>query len=314
MLPLPVSQSIAPFPAAARHQADSRSPAVSILVTVYNREKYLAACLESVLASTWQDFEVIVVDDASTDSSMSIAESFRERDARVRVFRNETTRGDYPNRMRAAEVAQGRYLKYVDSDDVIYPHGLAIMVESMEAHPDAALGISHSLPEDEQPYPWKLTPSDAWRKEFLGPGCLASGPTGAIIRRESFFETGGFRDWGVLSDTDLWYRLSARWPVVLLPPGLVWWRRHEGQEFSLIGANVVYLEKGFALTMEALSSTDCPLDAAERQSAGARARQHHSRRLISLALRRGHPLLAMRLIARADLSVRDVMKGLSRYK
>lgn len=286
---------------------------VSVLVTVYDRERYLSDCLTSVLASTWGDFEVIVVDDCSTDGSASVAQGYAERDPRVRFFRNERNLGDYPNRMRAAQLARGRYLKYVDSDDLIYPHSLAIMVEAMDGHPNAALGISHSLPEDERPYPWELSPAETWRKEFLGRGCLGSGPSGAILRRDAFIESGGFRQWGVLSDTDLWYRMTARWPVVLLPPGLVWWRRHDNQEFSTGSAPLEYLEKGFALRLETLMAGDCPLGDVERTSALARARQHHSRRLLSLALRRRRPLLALQLLRRSGLALADVRRGFSAY-
>ena len=290
------------------------SPAVSILVTVYDREKWLGACLESILASTWQDFEVIVVDDQSRDGSLAIAESFAARDARVRVFRNERNLGDYPNRMRAAELASGRYLKYVDSDDLIYRHSLAIMMEAMEAHPDAALGLAHSEPEAERPYPWCLEPAEAWRRHFLGRGCLSCGPTGAIMRRDRFFEIGGFRDWGVLNDTDLWLRMAARWPVVLLPPGLVWWRRHGGQEFTRDDAATVYLRRGFALTMEALHSAACPLTPDEREQAVARARQHHARRLWSASIRRRRPWQALATARRDGLTVRELLGGWRGYR
>jgi len=289
------------------------TPSVSVLVTVYNRERYLATCLESILASTWHDFEVVVVDDASTDESLAVAHGFESRDRRVRLYGNQKNLGDYPNRMRAAELARGRYLKYVDSDDLIYRHSLAIMVEAMDANPKAALALSHSLPQDEQFYPWMLSPVDAWRKEFLGRGCLGCGPSSAIMRRDAFIEIGGFGNWGVLNDTDLWYRMSARWPVVLLPPGLVWWRRHEQQEFTKNNAATVYLERGFALTMETLSSPDCPLPASDRQAALQRARQHHCRRILSLALCRRQPASAWRLFKLSGLKPGQLLSGFQKY-
>jgi glycosyltransferase involved in cell wall biosynthesis len=289
-------------------------PSVSVLVTVYNREAYLAACLESILASSWEDFEVVVVDDGSADGSAAIATEYVSRDRRVRFYQNDRNLGDYPNRMRAAEHARGMYIKYVDSDDLIYRHSLAIMMEAMATHPAAGLGLSHSSPEDEQPYPWMLHPADAWKKEFLGRGCLSCGPSGAIVRRDAFFEAQGFRDWGVLSDIDLWYRMSALRPVVLLPPGLVWWRRHEQQEFALGDADMFYLEKGHALAVDALTSAACPLSEAERRAALARARQHHARKLLSLALRRRRPLRALQLLRRSGLSGSEVLQGFRAYR
>jgi len=285
-------------------------PLISILVTVYNREAYLGDCLESILASTWQDFEVLVADDQSSDGSVAIAKAYAARDSRIRFFRNEKNLGDYPNRTRAAELAKGKYLKYVDSDDLIYRHSLAIMVEAMEAHPDASLGLCHSMPEDDEPYPWKLSPEEAWRKQFLGRGCLNCGPTGAIIRRDAFFEIGGFRDWGVLNDTDLWYRMSARWPLVLLPPGLVWWRRHEGQEFSIGNAERIYFENGHALTLEALESAECPLIENDTHLATCRERRRYARRILSVALRRRQPLEACKLFCKSRVAPLDLVRSL----
>jgi glycosyltransferase involved in cell wall biosynthesis len=290
------------------------SPLVSVLMTVFNRERYLGAAVDSVLAQTMQDFELIIVDDVSSDGSAEMARQYAGRESRVRFFRNERNLGDYPNRMRAAEQATGRYLKYVDSDDLIYPHSLEIMVRAMQAHPDAALGLCHSKPDPEKPYPWKLSSAEAWRMQFLGRGCLNCGPTGAVIRRDAFLDAGGFHDWGVLSDTDLWYRMSARWPVVLLAPGLVWWRRHEQQEFTRNNAATAYLERGFPLTVSSLALPECPLTEAERRAALNRARQHHARRLLALAARGGRPAQAWRLWRKSGLGLGDLIRGMRRYQ
>jgi glycosyltransferase involved in cell wall biosynthesis len=290
------------------------APLVSVLVTVYNRETYLRECLESVLASTWTDFELIVVDDASTDGSWQVAESIALADARVRLFRNDNNLGDYGNRMRAARLARGEYIKYLDSDDIIYSHSLALMVEAMRKYPDAALGLSHSDPEGEEPYPWLLAPDEVWKKEFLGGGALGCGPSGTIIRRDAFFEIGGFGNWGVLNDTDLWYRLSARWAVVLLPPGLVWWRRHPGQEFTRNDADLAYLANGLQMSLGVLSMSDNPLSPDQRMAAESRARQRHARRLWSLALRRGRVGTAFGLMRESRLSAADILSGLRPYR
>ncbi|MEO8577411.1 MAG: glycosyltransferase family A protein [Gemmatimonadales bacterium] len=292
----------------------SDTPMVSVLVTVYNREQYLDACLSSILSSSFQDFEVVVVDDGSTDRSVEIAERFARTDSRVRAFRNEKNLGDYPNRMRAAELARGTYIKYLDSDDLIYPHGLDVMVQAMSAKPNAVLALSHSRPEEAEPYPWELSPAEAWRKQFLGDGCMGCGPSGAIIRRAEFFEAGGFGAWGVLSDTDMWFRMSARWPIVLLPPGLVWWRRHENQEFSKDHASRRYLENGFALTVKTLATSENPMTEQETRMATERARQHHARRLLALSLGSGRPLTGLRMWRSAGLGWRDIAKGLRSYQ
>jgi glycosyltransferase involved in cell wall biosynthesis len=288
-------------------------PRISVLVTVYNRARFLAQCLDSILSSNWTNYEIVVVDDCSTDASVEIAETYARQHDAVRFVRNETNLGDYANRMKAASLASGTFLKYVDSDDLIYPHTLGVMVSAMEKYPDVALGIAHSKPEDEQPYPWRLTPEQSWIKEFLEDGCLGSGPTGAIMRKSSFEQVGGFRKWGVLSDTDLWYRMSAVAPIVLLPPGLVWWRRHDDQEYTRDSAADFYLDSGFRLALTALNSEECPLSTDERQRAINRVRHRHARRLLSTAIKGGKRRDSLRLMRNSGLSLRELVGGLRAY-
>lgn len=147
--------------------AERSNPLVSVLVTSYNRANYIAASLESVLASHFSDLEVIVSDDASSDDTVGIAQVFAGRDERVRVFVNEQNLGDYPNRNRAASLARGRYIKYVDSDDILYPHALTVMVEGMERFPEAGFGLS-SLPDPKVPYPAVSTPHQTYKEHFSG--------------------------------------------------------------------------------------------------------------------------------------------------
>src|ERR1044072_333802 len=104
------------------------APIVSVLTTAYNREKNIGQSIESVLASTLTDFELIIVDDGSKDRTVEIEKKYAQIDARVKVYVNEKNLGDYPNRNKAANYAKGKYLKYVDSDDVIYEHTLEVMV------------------------------------------------------------------------------------------------------------------------------------------------------------------------------------------
>ena len=104
------------------------------------------------------DFEVIIVDDGSTDGSLEIARDYQS-DSRVKVFINETNLGDFPNRNRAAAHAAGKYLKYVDSDDAIYPHCLEVMTHMMERYPRSG----HAAVQLGQPGPTLSVPVGADR-------------------------------------------------------------------------------------------------------------------------------------------------------
>src|SRR5688500_2764886 len=116
-------------------------PTVSVLMTAYNRARYIGAAMQSVLASTFSDFELVVVDDGSTDGTPAIVRAMAAHDGRVRVYQNEQNLGDYPNRNRAAELARGTWLKYVDADDYIYPTGLTVMLDMMSRFPQAGYGL-----------------------------------------------------------------------------------------------------------------------------------------------------------------------------
>src|SRR5262245_27356318 len=100
------------------------SPRVSVLMTAYNRAAYIGAAIESVLAQTWSDFELIVSDDHSADSTVDIVREYAGRDRRIRLSINDRNLGDYPNRNAAASLSRGEFLKYHDSDDLMYRHCL----------------------------------------------------------------------------------------------------------------------------------------------------------------------------------------------
>src|ERR1035438_3224532 len=123
-------------------------------MTAYNREDYIAEAIESVLAQTLHNLELVIVDDGSRDQTVDIARRYTN-DSRVRLHLNEKNLGDYPNRNRAAELAQGRYLKYLDADDMMYPHCLEMMVHQMEQFPQASLGFTLA-PKKEWLYPVSL--------------------------------------------------------------------------------------------------------------------------------------------------------------
>jgi glycosyltransferase involved in cell wall biosynthesis len=289
----------------------SAIPQVSVLVTVFNREAFLRECLDSILASSFDDFEVIVVDDASTDKSVDIAREFAQADARVKVFVNERNLGDYPNRNRAASHASGKYLKYLDADDKIYSHALSVMVAGMEAHPDAALGLSWNIIDPPREFPFVSSPRDAYVSHFLGTSVFGVGPSASIISRAAFEEVGGFSGRQFVGDAELWMRLAERWPVVSFPPALVWWRRHPAQESVAEKSDTNLLSVRYDMEMATLEITSL-LTSAEKKKAAMRIRRRFVRRLLSLAVREGRPAEALGGWRRAKLGVGDFVNAVSR--
>ncbi|MFY7965488.1 MAG: glycosyltransferase family 2 protein [Chitinophagaceae bacterium] len=209
-------------------------PLVSVLMTSYNREKYIGNAIESVLKSTFTNFELIVVDDGSKDKTVEIAKQFAAKDPRVKVYINVKNLGDYPNRNKAASYATGKYLKYVDSDDFIYSTGLQVLVSMMENNPSADWGLCTIKPNFKQPFPILLQPKEIFEYHYLGAGLFYNGPLSSIIKKSAFDAVGGFKEYRMVGDFEMWHRLAINYNVLLMPQGVVWYREHNEQEINSI--------------------------------------------------------------------------------
>jgi glycosyltransferase involved in cell wall biosynthesis len=288
------------------------SPLVSILVTIYNRANILEATVESALLSSFNDFEIILVDDCSRDSSWDIAQKLASEHKNIRAFRNTTNLGDYGNRNKAASLARGKYIKYLDADDIIYRYSLAMMVEALEAAPNAALALSSNVIDPVKPYPFAIEPREFQLQHYLGKSPLGVGPSAAIIRKDHFDKVGGFSGKQFVGDSELWVKLANRWSIVLLPPALVWWRRHEGQQISFEQKSPEVLNTRFELELQSLSQADL-LTPEEKNTANRRLRQHYARKILSVAFTQKRPYLASKLFCDSSLNWTDLLKGFRKY-
>jgi len=257
------------------------TPLVSVLMTAYNREKYIAEAIESVLASTFQDFELIIVDDCSRDHTVEIVRRYTS-DPRLQVHVNEKNLGDYPNRNRAASLAKGQYLKYVDSDDYIYPRGLQIMVEMFEPFTQAAVGFCSFAQVSERPYPFQLSPREAYQYSYFNRthSIFSRASLSSIIRRDKFEAVGGFTGKIMVGDFEMWHILAARFPVVLLPDGIVWNREHPAQEIQDFRNRPSDAFTYNRISIDYLQRPECPLLPDERKRALKMIRRGQARRIL----------------------------------
>ncbi len=237
-------------------------PVVSVLMTAFNREQYIAAAIESVLASTLSDFELIVTDDCSSDHTVAIAKAFEQKDQRIKVYVNEKNLGDYPNRNKAASCAKGKYIKYLDSDDLMYPHCLQVMVQAMEQFPEAGYGLS-CAGDSLYPYPISISPHDAYWEHFNGQNHFDRAPGSAIIKKTAFDAVGGFSGERMIGDNELWLKIGRYYPLVKFPVDLYWARTHSGQESKSDYAKE-YDQLRKKVFSEAFAHKDCPLSEAEK--------------------------------------------------
>src|SRR5436190_19138080 len=112
------------------------TPLVSVIIPSYNHEKFVKECIESVLNQTFQDFEIIITDDSSTDRTVEIIKSFK--DPRIKLFVHSQNRGACVATNNCIRHSKGRYIAMLSSDDAWYPEKLTIQVRYMEDHPNIA--------------------------------------------------------------------------------------------------------------------------------------------------------------------------------
>lgn len=233
------------------------SPEVSVLMTSYNREKFIGFAIESIQASTFRNWELVITDDGSKDRTVEIVKSYAAEDNRIKLFLNKVNLGDYGNRNQAASHASGKYLKYVDADDYIYPWGLQILVDCMEAHPEAGWGLCSLEQNNDRPFPFQLSPEQAYLYHYKGPGLFHKAPLSSIIRRDAFEAVGGFDPIRMAGDYNMWHKLGQRFNVVLMPAGLVWYRKHDSQEMNHYHKFIGIYE---SIQMKYLKDSRCPLN------------------------------------------------------
>lgn len=207
--------------------SDAQGPRVTVFMPVFNRAPVLPAAIESVLEQTYQDFELLVVDDGSTDDSTDVVRGYRKHDSRVRLVVLERNEGIPRTRNRGLELARGEYLAHADSDDTSLPERLAHQVAFLDQHPEIAAVGSWVLRTDEHGRGFRgplLRPTDprVIRGRILFASCFKN-PT--MLGRTEIMRAYGFREPFVISsDVDLWARISEKHALANLPEFLVRYR------------------------------------------------------------------------------------------
>ncbi len=199
---------------------------ISVIMPVFNEEKYLHEAIDSILHQTFDRFEFIIIDDASTDNSLAVIQSYS--DERIVLICNEQNIGNYPSRNKGLEIAVGKYICVMDADDVAYPQRLELQYQYLEACPDLWIlgtGLDFSIPGMK----WTLPSSH----EQLMIGLLqgnVSLHSSLMIRTDVMRKYGGYDEKYVYSsDYDLMSRFSLAGKVENLPEVLMMYRWHASQ-------------------------------------------------------------------------------------
>ncbi|MGD1078802.1 MAG: glycosyltransferase [Candidatus Sulfotelmatobacter sp.] len=203
---------------------------LSVVMSVFNGERFLRQAVESILAQSFSDFEFIIINDGSSDASGSILECYRSMDSRVRLHHQEN-RGLIESLNLGCSLADGRYIARMDADDISLEHRFAKQVEFMDAHPQLAVVGSAVQFIDETGKPLRVAGRplrhDEIEKVLFDCGFMWH-PT-VIMRRAAWARVGGYRKIPHAEDFDLWLRIAEHFQLGNLPDVLVKYRLHPGQ-------------------------------------------------------------------------------------
>jgi glycosyltransferase involved in cell wall biosynthesis len=251
----------------------SPQPLVSVLTPVYNGEKYLAECIESVLAQIYANWEYVIVNNCSTDRTLEIAQHYACRDPRIRIHNNHTFIGMVENgNMAFRQISPGStYCKMLHADDWLFPECIMQMVKVAEAHPSVgivgAYGLrGHRVAWDGLPYPSTVVPGrEICRRTLLGELYVFGSPTSLLIRSDFIRKRKAFyNEANIHSDKEACFELLQNSDFGFVHQILTYSRLHNeaatsfSERFNtyLLG-NLILLTKYGAMYLDSIEYEKC---------------------------------------------------------
>lgn len=202
---------------------------ITVAMPVYNGEKYLARTIDSVLAQTYSNFELLIVNDGSTDNSAKILEKYAMHDKRIRVLHNERNMGIVYTRNRSFSESDSEYIAILDHDDIALPNRLKKQINFLDSHQDFGLVGSWIEQIDENDklngivWKYSVNPEEIRSLMLFGNHFAQSSVT---IRKKTLMDMPYRQDYIYAEDYDLWTRIAEKWKVWNLPKILVRYRVH----------------------------------------------------------------------------------------
>jgi len=222
-------------------------PRVSVIIPVFNRADLIAETLNSVLAQTYRDFEIVVVNDGSTDNTLRVLSNYKAHNLRVISQRNQ---GQAIARNTGIRASKGALIAFLDSDDLWLPEKLDRQLSLFDSQPNLAWCYSDTMlflcttNHDLHPFSSQNKPYEGQIAAHLLLRCFIPTLT-VVIQRWVFEEVGFFHKLAVAEDWDLWLRIAAKHPVCRVSEVLARHRVHEGsisRSESITSRHKCYIE------------------------------------------------------------------------
>ncbi|WP_304067734.1 glycosyltransferase family 2 protein [Pedobacter glucosidilyticus] len=200
------------------------SPDITVFMAVYNGERFLREALNSILQQTFQNFELLIVNDGSTDHSENIIHQYT--DPRIRLINNQKNQGLVITRNIGLQEAKGKYIAILDSDDIALPQRLEIQYNFMENHPDIAICGSKAIQFNHLNEEVLIdVPTDYLAERLIFGNVFVN--SSIILKRAAALEVGGYQNYSLGEDYDLALRISEFYPIANLNQILVKYRVHQ---------------------------------------------------------------------------------------
>lgn len=202
------------------------SPILSVLMPVFNSELFVAEAIESILNQTFKDFEFLILDDASTDQSFEIIKDFEKQDSRIKVFKNEKNLGVVASRNKLINLSKGKYIAWLDSDDIALPNRFEEEIKFLGEHPEIGLVGAFPIIIDEfgnkiGKWSFETDPQKLKIELFFHSPFLSSS---IVIRKSALPQNFYDSKFPVAEDFDLYSKISENSDLANIPEFLVKYR------------------------------------------------------------------------------------------
>jgi len=236
------------------------NPLVSVIVPAYNHEKYITDCLRSVVEQSYKNLELIVLNDGSTDTTEELIKLFIEENSLTNIrFISKKNEGVCKTLNKGLEIAKGKYVAFLASDDMWEPKKLEIQVDFMERNDNIGLVFSDAWFQkfnEKTHIKWSdyKTNMDRYFKNGIQNAdmyfLLLTRPIipalTVMVRKQIFDEIGGFDEALVYEDDDMWLRIALKYPLAYINEPLACYRMHD----SNISNNALFMLKGMVQTIK----------------------------------------------------------------
>ena len=202
-------------------------PLVSIVLPVYNGERFLRASIDSVIAQTYQNWELLILDDCSTDSTPEIAKEYAQKDPRIIYHRNEKNLRLPGNLNKGFSLAKGAYLTWTSDDNMYRPTALEKLVRALQENPSAHLAFASCRIIDENDIPVEfISVNERSKKRIVGIDSVGA----CFLYTRKAYETVGDYDteYILVEDFDYWQRIFHHFDTVAIEEILYDYRYHSG--------------------------------------------------------------------------------------